>query len=101
MMADVTGPNWLMPLVQIANMISGLAFQIRSQPNGWSSSYDRLGIPPEDEWHNIMRAMNDLLAGLPVQAGLAILADLIADGIRPMPPEERARALAIINQGGA
>jgi hypothetical protein len=39
-----------------------------------------------------MRTMNDLRAGLPVQAGLAILADLIADVIRPMPPEERARA---------
>jgi hypothetical protein len=35
-------------------------------------------FPPEDEWRNIMRAMNDLLAGLPVQAGLAILADLIS-----------------------
>jgi hypothetical protein len=43
-------------------------------------------FPPEDELRNIMRAMNDLLAGLPVQAGLAILADLIADGIRPTPP---------------
>jgi hypothetical protein len=41
-----------------------------------------------------MRAINDLLAGLPVQAGIAILADLIADDIRPMPPEERARVLA-------
>jgi hypothetical protein len=45
-------------------------------------SYDRLG----------------LLAGLPVQAGLAILADLIADGVRPMPAEERARVLAIITR---
>jgi hypothetical protein len=42
--------------------------------------------------------MNDLLDGLPVQAGLAILADLIADGIRPMPPEERAGVLAIVTR---
>jgi hypothetical protein len=43
-------------------------------------------FPRKDEWRNIMRAMNDLLAGFPVQAGIAILADLIADDIRPMPP---------------
>jgi hypothetical protein len=45
-----------------------------------------------------MRAMNDLLAGLPAHAGFAILAELIADGIRPMPPEERARVLAIVSR---
>jgi hypothetical protein len=58
-------------------------------------------FPTEDEWRNIMRAMNDLLAGLPVQAGLAILADVIADGIRPMPPEERARALAFVTRNAS